>query len=79
MKDKDKIIGLLGAGLVGIYLFRTRNKAPDDHQIEGFSVNLNPEKVIDSSLNLINMNPALKGQISNGLKGLGQGLMNKKK
>jgi hypothetical protein len=79
MKDKTKIIGLLGVGVVGYYFYMTRDKDVATHRIEGLNINVNPEKLLDSGLALLDGNPYLKQQVSTSLKGFLKGYLNKKK
>ena len=73
MKDKTKIIGLLGIGVVGLYLYKTKDKDVKNHQIEGLNININPEKLLDSGLALLDGNPYLKQQVATSLKGFMKG------
>ena len=79
MTDKKaKIAGLIGLSAIGYYFYSTKNKNVESHKIDGLNVNINPDRLIESGLNLLNTNPLVKKQIENGLKGLVKGYMNKK-
>lgn len=79
MQDKNKLLGLLGLGVIGLYLYKTKDKDVSDHKIEGLNIDINPERLVDSGLALLGGNPYLKQQISTSLKGFMKGYLNGKR
>lgn len=71
--DKKKLLGILGVGFVGAYLYSSRNTDVKSHKLEGLDIKINPEDIALSGLDFINMNPFLKQQIKNGIKGISKG------
>ena len=61
MKKSTKLIGLLSAGFGILYVYKaSEEKALDGKGLEGFNIDINADKVIDTAKNFVRANPVVK-------------------
>ena len=76
--SRHKLLGALGAGLVGYWLYQEMKKGPGllsgEAEVMGAKVKINPDKFVDSAMPWMGLeNPLHKELVRTGLKGLLKG------
>jgi len=67
MSKKDKSTALLGAiafATTALFILKTRN-GEESRKIEGFNIDIDPEKMVDNIKPYISDNPKLNEKVSN--------------
>lgn len=64
MNNSTKILGALAAGATIMFLWKSsKEKGSSMNHIEGLNINLNPEKLVRSGIELMPIDPTLKGHV----------------